>query len=155
MPLKYTTGDISRFWLKVHKTDTCWLWTAGTNGVGYGYFGLHHDQPITAHRFAYELTYGPLDDGVCVLHRCDNPPCCNPDHLFLGTRKDNADDKVSKGRQAQGEQHGIAKMSADDVRFIRERYAAGGISMKKLGAQCGISKSEVFYIVHRKVWDHI
>lgn len=95
-----------RFWSKVAKgaPDTCWEWQASRNNHGYGQFGIASpDGPrrmVGAHRVAWELTNGPIPDGQEVCHRCDNPPCCNPADLFLGTQQDNLDDAASKGRTA-------------------------------------------------------
>ena len=89
-----------RFWAKVDKESPngCWEWTAGLNGAGYGQFTMWPASPVRAHRFSWELRHGPIPDGLCALHRCDNRPCVNPDHLFLGTRGDNIRDCFSKGR---------------------------------------------------------
>lgn len=92
-----------RFWAKVDKTSHpggCWLWTAGKDSRGYGTFrvkSLPHPKKA-AHRIAYSLVRGEIGSGLCVLHKCDNPACVNPDHLWLGTQKDNAIDRESKGR---------------------------------------------------------
>ena len=100
MQTNYITLDdpaIPRFWAKVHKTSTCWLWTASTNKCGYGQFnykGMCHLAP----RFAYLIAIGSIPDTLCVLHRCDNPRCVHPDHLFLGTQTDNLRDMIAKGR---------------------------------------------------------
>ena len=92
-----------RFWSHVHKPDdaaddtACWLWTGNKYLNGYGMVSVE-DYPHLAHRVAYELTYGPIADGCLVLHKCDNKPCVNPSHLFLGTQKDNVQDMLRKGR---------------------------------------------------------
>jgi len=98
-----------------------------------------------------------------VLHRCDNASCVRPDHLFLGTQADNAQDMATKGRVRGGmhdvDQHGEknkqAKLTDDKVRTIRERYAAGGISMEKLASEYGISIGHVSVIISRKAWRHV
>lgn len=87
-----------RFMAKVRKTETCWEWTAGTHRDGYGLFRLTGEPTRTAHRVAYELFVGSLTDEQFVLHRCDNPKCVRPDHLFLGTQADNVQDMAAKGR---------------------------------------------------------
>ena len=97
-----------RFWSKVDKSagpDGCWPWTAGMFPSRYGVFrapGLSQ----RAHRVAWVLVYGEIPKGACVLHRCDNPPCCNPAHLWIGSHQDNVADKVRKGRQAKGDRNG-------------------------------------------------
>ena len=99
-----------RFWEKVDRsggTEACWLWTAGAFSHGYGSF-RRDARAQYAHRVAYELTNGPIPEDLCVLHRCDTPPCVNPSHLFLGTPADNAADRNAKGRQARGAKHSSA-----------------------------------------------
>jgi len=94
---------IVRFWAKVDKSageDACWLWTARTSDGGYGRFNAISTQGIQAHRYAWEQVNGPIPKGLLVCHTCDNPPCCNPAHLFLGTNTDNARDRDRKGRSA-------------------------------------------------------
>jgi hypothetical protein len=86
-----------RFWSKVDKSDTCWIWRGATANKGYGSF-RHKDKSRGAHAVAYELTYGPIPKGMCVMHSCDNPPCVNPAHLSLGTKADNTADMMKKGR---------------------------------------------------------
>ena len=97
-----------RFWEKVDKNGPihpvlgtrCWLWTANINPVtGYGQFSLTHSTGTRVHRLAWELTNGPITGGLCVLHSCDNKPCVNPGHLFLGTKLDNTQDMIAKGRR--------------------------------------------------------
>jgi hypothetical protein len=88
-----------RFWAKVNRRgpDDCWVWTGSTDPRGYGHI-WRQGRLVPTHRLSYELNRGPIPDGMCVLHRCDNPPCCNPSHLFLGTKADNAHDMHAKGR---------------------------------------------------------
>jgi hypothetical protein len=102
-----------------------------------------------AHRIAWVLTNGPLADGENVLHTCDNPPCCNPAHLFAGSKRDNTVDMVHKGRHNRdGKRH----LSLDQVVTIRERYAAGGTTLKALGVEFGVTDVAVHMVVKRKTW---
>ena len=86
-----------RFWMQVHKSSGCWVWVGNRIPQGYGTIGVG-GKPVRAHRYSWELHNGPIPDGLFVLHRCDNPPCVRPDHLFLGTALDNSRDCVDKGR---------------------------------------------------------
>jgi hypothetical protein len=112
-----------------------------------------------AHRIAWILTNGEPSEGAQILHRCDNPPCCNPAHLFPGTHQDNMADRNAKGRTTAGRHHGahgeqshLAKLTLPDVRAIRRAYAAGGVSQSALGAQYGVSQTQVGRIVRGVRW---
>ena len=99
----YTNGDVeTRFWPKVKKGlgKDCWIWLAGKSSAGYGSFRTDAWKHVYAHRLSWELMRGPIPDGLLVLHHCDNPSCVNPDHLFLGTNRDNVLDALKKGRLA-------------------------------------------------------
>jgi hypothetical protein len=135
-----------RFWTKVDKTGECWLWTAALHDDGYGMFGIS-GRSRYAHRLSFEFTHGAIPDGMQVLHHCDNPPCVNPAHLYLGTRADNMHDMVVRGRFA-------SKVTADQVRVIRAR-AANGERRKQLAMDYSISEAQVKWIVKRKGWLHI
>lgn len=97
----------TRFWGKVTKGDGCWEWCGSRKGGRYGGYGtiFYGGKTESAHRVAYQLTYGVIPDGMVVCHRCDHPPCVRPDHLFLGTLSDNAQDCVNKGRHRGGERN--------------------------------------------------
>ncbi len=146
-----------RFWPKVAITanpDKCWEWQVGLFSNGYGNFNIGGKHK-PASRVAWELTYGAIPDGLWILHTCDNRKCCNPRHLFLGTSNDNTQDMVKKGRQARGEKHSSHKLTLEQVRYIRERYAAGGISQSELARQMGVTPSTAWHIVHGKTWDDL
>jgi hypothetical protein len=94
-----------RFWDKVRIGDGCWEWQASKRATGYGQFAYLGKPSVKAHRVAWMLNRGLIPDGVCVLHRCDNPGCVRPSHLFLGTQEDNIRDREVKGRSPTGDAH--------------------------------------------------
>jgi len=108
------TGVEDRFWSKVQKTENCWLWMGARTKLGYGQRGGRKTGRRYTHRLSWEMRFGPIPEGLCVLHHCDNPPCVNPDHLFLGTKKDNTQDMIAKGRgrgpRFSGETHPGARL---------------------------------------------
>lgn len=136
--------------------DECWPWTASRHKNGYGQF-YDGERMTTAHRFGYLLRCGPLAPGQCVLHRCDNPPCQNPNHWFVGTQGDNAQDRESKqrGNHPQGERHGAARLTDKDVLAIRERYQAGDHVQDIAKAYGLASASYIYSIVHGRKWKHL
>lgn len=149
------------FWEQIKPMPNgCWEWQASRVAEGYGQTRVGHGNQRRAHRVAYELTYGPIPEGMCVLHRCDNPPCCNPEHLFLGTIADNNADMHRKGRHPHGgpkpgEENFRAKLTNDQVRTIRARYAAGGISIRQLTREYPISLTTMRHLIHGKTWKGI
>ena len=153
-----------KFWEKVlvDDDDKCWEWQAGRNKKGYGNFyisvGHSKDKHCLAHRMAYKLRYGDFDENLLVCHRCDNPSCVNPSHLFLGTNQDNMNDSSKKGRKKGincGEKHPNSKLTEGDVRRIREVYKPRIYSLRKLASEYGVDNSTIGYIIKRKLWDHI
>lgn len=130
--------------------DTCWPWTRSRNADGYGKAGVGTRAEMRAHRAAWQVAYGAIPDGMCVLHHCDNPACCNPRHLFLGTNVDNIADKVAKGRQRgpqPGERNHSAKLTDQQALEIRERYAAGGVRQRQIAAEYGVGQSQISRVV--------
>ncbi len=124
---------MERFWNKVYKTDTCWLWTAAKDKDGYGFFKVN--QVMTkAHRMAYELAFGNFDKALFVCHSCDIPSCVNPKHLFLGTITDNNRDCTAKGHNK-----GHTRHSVEIIHAIRS--ASGSISL--ISDTYGVSKKRI------------
>jgi hypothetical protein len=140
-----------RFWAKVQKGPECWVWTACTDRRGYG---MLQNAPIrAAHRLSYLLTYG--DPGSHhVLHRCDNPPCVNPAHLFLGDDADNHADMASKRRSTWGEKNHHAKLQAADVLAIRAQLRAGR-RQREIAEEFGVSRATISDIGARRSWYHL
>jgi hypothetical protein len=132
--------------LPVDPVTGCIEWVGSRTGDGYGNMRIE-GRIILAHRLAYELKHGPIPDGMCVLHGCDNPPCCNVDHLFLGTNKDNVDDKLSKGRSG-------FKLTESDIRSIKKRLNKRE-PQESIAKDFGVSKSNVSLISRGKAWAHI
>lgn len=141
---------MKRFWDKVDKTGDCWEWTARRDKNGYGMLG--NDR---AHRFSFSLANGGIPDGMQVLHHCDNPPCVNPDHLWLGTPKDNARDRNAKGRHDPqiGSTNGNAKLTELEIPRIRDMIACGA-SNQDIGAWFGVSAGMIWHIRKGNNWAH-
>lgn len=158
MPKKYTEGEFWRnFWRQVDKSGDCWIWSGLCMKAGYGEIWRHSTMLYT-HRLSYEFHKGCIPDGLLVLHECDNPPCVNPDHLFLGTYLDNVRDMINKGRQGvvpRGEKARHSKLTTEQVLEIREAYASGRNTQVELARIYGIHKRNIWMITSRKVWKHI
>ncbi|MDP9192319.1 MAG: HNH endonuclease [Acidobacteriota bacterium] len=143
-----------RFWKKVDKGAECWLWTASRKPNNYGEF--HYQGRIRhAHRVAFALTFaaGELPE-LEVCHHCDNPPCVNPAHLFLGTHQDNMDDKGRKGRLRIGSQHQNARLTEQDVLRIRREVAAGRPQIHFVHL-FNVGHATISNVVQRKTWTHV
>lgn len=140
------TTTAEQFWSRVDRRgpDECWPWTAARNYRGYGKV-TRAGKALPASRLAWILTHGEVAEGLFVCHRCDNPPCCNPAHLFLGTPLENNDDKIAKGR-ARGYP---AKLTPDRVAAIRDAHAAGGVEQNGLALAFGLSRKSVAKALRR------
>lgn len=157
-PEQILERDKARFWPKVIVTeDGCWGWSGGTHEFGYGSF-TSHDGHYGAHRFSYYIHKGNIPEGMFVCHKCDNPPCCNPDHLFLGTVEDNNRDRESKGRSRyvimRGEYSGSAKVDETTVRNMRSDFDSG-LATSDIASRYNMSKSQTHRICHRQSWTHV
>lgn len=169
---KYTPEErIAAFYAKIDRSagpDSCWPWMAGRNHFGHGQL-WEGSRKVLSHRMAYELTFGPIPLGMVICHRCDNPPCCNPAHLFLGTVADNNADRDAKGRASQGdahysrarpemvprgEAHGRSRLTETDVRIIRSLLASR-VPQHRIAALFGIGQNTVSAIKTGKTWVNI
>jgi len=167
----------ARFWKHVSKTESCWNWTGARNKTGYGSFGIEKGNIVLAHRFSYELHFAPVPEGMLVCHQCDNPSCIRPDHLFLGTPRENSQDMVNKGRSVKGrpetyerldrirqsgddhfsrrcpekvlrgERNGASKLTDASVAEIRHRYEEGNISQSALASEFSVSQRTIWRVV--------
>ena len=149
----------ARFWkgVKIQSKSECWPWLKADDGC-YGYGHIRDgSKDLKAHRVAFTLSKGSIPIGMNVLHHCDNPKCCNPDHLFLGTHADNAKDRKLKGRNGdhKGSANGRAKLTETDVLEIRELFAAGNTSFSALGRQFEVSNVMARNIILGKNWIHL
>lgn len=146
-----------RFWAKVHKTESCWIWTASL-AKGYGQIrtGGERSRMIKAHRAAWILCRGPIPTRLWVLHKCDNPICVNPDHLFTGTGLDNVRDCISKYRRkptcTYREQRWNHKLTEESAKIIREAFASGMYSQRELARMFHVSHTTVRYCVLGRTW---
>ena len=146
-----------RFWEKVSKAgeDDCWPWLAYTcKSTGYGRFCNGNGKVVGAHVYSYELHHGSRSEGLFVMHTCDNRPCVNPRHLSQGTPLANAEDMASKGRSLHGERSHFAKLTSEDVVFIR-KAAASGAMRQDLAELFDVSISQIGGIVSGKFWKNV
>ena len=160
---KVTKDQINAFWSKVdikNDKNSCWNWTGAKKPKGYGNVKINGSY-LLAHRVAFELVNGEILGKFLICHICDNPSCCNPNHLMLGTTKSNAADMLIKNRQksktyaARGEKNGHAKLTELDVKEIRERYAAGTDNQYELADQFGVTQPAIGCILRRQTWKHV
>ncbi len=139
-----------RFWSKVRKTDTCWIWIGSKFAIGYGAFWLSGQNRL-AHRVSLALSGVDVTDDKCVLHSCDNKLCVNPYHLSLGTRAENSEDMVSKLRSCKGRRNPESKLTEADVKNIKS-LRDKGMSLKDIGKMYNIHLSTVSKIWHGRNW---
>lgn len=140
---------MSDFWENVHKRDSndCWPWLGCRYSTGYGKYETGY-----AHRYAL-IDLGVDVRGKFVCHSCDNPACCNPAHLFVGTQKDNMQDMTKKERQSRGSRRPLAKLTEDDVRIIR--FHSDGVSQTELAKRYDVAPSRISRIKSNKIWRHV
>lgn len=151
MQMKSIT-DKEWFLSRVAQGDGCWMWQRSLDAHGYGQTWFRR-KVSKAHRVAWTVLVGEIPEGLHVLHKCDNPPCVNPDHLFLGTNQDNIRDRLSKNRPrggVRGASHRSAKLSWDQVEEIRRRYIWG--NGRALGREFGVTHASIVRIVNKTGW---
>lgn len=143
---------IPRFMDKVmpEPNSGCWLWMATADEKGYGHFGIAAGKARKAHRVSYELFVGPIPAGQIVCHKCDNPSCVNPEHLFIGSHQDNADDRGAKGRTALGEANGKSVLNADAARWAK----TCGLSLRATADVLSVSPGAIAAIRRGRTWVH-
>jgi hypothetical protein len=143
-PAEMARDIAERFWVKVSRTDGCWIWNGYRTADGYGRF----DQ-TGAHRVAWKLSYGPIPDGLFVCHHCDNRPCVRPDHLFLGSLADNQLDMAKKGRA------GSRKLSYEQVHRIRAEYRGKKGDIRSLAREFGVSDTAIVSAIRRRTYKYL
>ncbi|HJQ29838.1 MAG TPA: HNH endonuclease [Rubrobacter sp.] len=152
-----------RFWSSVDigAEDECWTWRGKIERSGYGRLSItvrpyERIYPF-AHRVALVLKHGALEQDACVLHTCDNPPCCNPSHLRVGTQTTNILERDLRGRHnpVTGERVGTSVLTEGAVRSMRAAYANGGVSLRELADQHGVTYQTVQAVVHRRTWKEV
>ena len=147
-----------RFFNKIKKTTSCWIWIAYRNPAGYGVIGKKGQTGnILAHRLSYIIHNGKIPKKYCVCHSCDNPFCVNPKHLFLGKQQDNMNDMVKKGRYKKrnipkGEDAFHAKLTWKKVSEIRRRYIRGVFGVPRLAKIYSVNNKTMFSIIHNRTW---
>lgn len=141
----------SRFWAKAVRSEGCWGWNGHKDSGGYALIGIRTSRNAQASRFSWELHNGPIPPGMYVCHKCDNPECTNPEHLFLGSHADNMADMKAKRRATYGEKSGRAVLTEAAVIEIRN----GPGSNKEKAERFGVSTHTIQAVRSRKIWTHI
>lgn len=156
--MKKISNTVEYFWSNVVKTSSCWLWVGSKQEHGYGRFQPRKERGgkarnnFSAHRFSYELKYGSILGNMSVLHKCDNPPCVNPSHLFLGTQAENVKDMTIKNRVSHGEKHFNHKLTVNEVREIKFLRKNKKMRIFQLANQFGFCRQTVADIVNNRTW---
>ena len=143
--------------IEIKQPSECWPWKAACSSAGYGQIGFGR-KVYYIHRLAWQFANdSQIPNGMFVLHSCDNPTCCNPNHLHLGTHQQNMIEKVERGRSnpVYGEKSGASKLTEKEVLEIRNLYAIGNYSTRKLGEKYKVSHRNIVDVVNRKIWRHI
>lgn len=147
------TPPAERLRVQVERVGGCLEFMGYRNSSGYGELTIDR-KFVLAHRLSYELSFGPIPDGLIVRHKCDNPPCVDPDHLEVGTHSDNFRDRDERGRTARGMTNGTAKLTDEDVRKIRQ-MRSDGWTYAELAALCGVGTTTIGRVVKGTHWRHV
>lgn len=154
--IEKTRKKIKRF-TYINQKNGCWEWQKYKNKLGYGQI-CYMGKQLKAHRVSWIVFKGPIPDGMCVLHKCDNPRCINPVHLFLGSMKDNVQDMINKGRHDYGMPIGIkawhAKLTDEDVLWIRQQEYSWK-KCEEIAEKFGMSAFTIYNVFKRKTWKHL
>lgn len=147
------------FWKNVDRSEgqnACWIWKKGKDARGYGILRFR-GRAYKAHRLAWILTHGEIDDDLFVCHHCDNPPCVNPGHMFIGTQSDNMRDMVSKGRHnpPRGSTNPLSKLTEKQVFTIRWLYSENDLSQDRIAQMYQVSQVLISKVVRREIWRHV
>lgn len=171
----FSPEQVEKFWSKVDRRggpDACWLWLGSLSAHGYGVFYAGNGRYVRANRLAHALAHGAIGADEVAAHRCDTPPCCNPAHIGACDQRTNVADRNRKGRQdhgpnaprwsprprrgrVRGERAPRAKLTAEQVREIRARYAAGGVTQAALCSEYGVTRNAMQLLLYRKSWRHV
>lgn len=151
----YASG---RLWSKTSRSEAgCWEWQ-GNKFRNYGRVNVWGGK-MWAHRLSWLLAHGSLPRHLNVLHKCDNPPCVRPDHLFIGTHSDNVADMVAKGRNScqdmRGEGNPRARLYEEDVRCARVQHTTNGVSSARIAASYGVTYQHAYKMLHGRSWRHV
>ena len=149
---------VDRFFEHIDKTSSvngCWIWKGHINKAGYGRIRRDH-KDMSTHRYSWLIHNGDIPKNMFICHKCDNPICCNPEHLFLGTPKDNSQDRKNKkrNRDQNGSKHNFAKLNESQVLTIRNRLKNGEVG-RHLAKEYSVHVMTISNIKNRKKWTHI
>jgi DNA-binding XRE family transcriptional regulator len=154
--MKYNLPISERIESHIISKENCWITDFSCSPSGYPLMGINRKNKLVS-RVMYELHFGEIPPGMLVCHRCDNPKCVNPDHLFLGTYQDNIDDMMSKGRKAsqQGSRNSQAKLNEEKVLEIKRDLAETNLTQEKIAKKYGVSDTIICQIKNGKIWNHV
>jgi hypothetical protein len=160
--VNFTPEQLAKFWSRVKKTESCWIWTGHKLVSGYGLISLNgiRGPTILAHRMSWEIHNGEPLGKRKACHHCDNPPCVNPEHIFAGSQRDNIMDMVRKKRQnfennVRGERCHLSKLKEQQVIEIRNSIPSSGRGSARIARKYGVSRDLIRLILRRKIWTHI